>query len=93
MTLKTKMPVEQVYRILKIEDGQEKDNEYYDFLVNFANLVKTYRKENHLSNKEFADKVGVTTTLVSRVESGNKNLGIKTIIKFLSYMDKKININ
>lgn len=87
-----KLPIEQVYRILKIEDGKENDNEYYDFLLRLSNCIKEYRKKNNLSNKELADQLGVTTTLVSRIESGNKNLGLKTVIKFLTHINKKISI-
>ena len=90
MATNNKLPVEQAYRILQIEDGEDNSNEYYDFLTSLSQCIRNYRKEHNLSNKEMADKLGVTTTLVSRIESGSKNLGIKTIIKFLSHIDKKI---
>lgn len=72
------------------ESNSEAEKIYYDLLCDIANFTIKYRKANGITNKELADELGITTSLVSRIESGNKNLSIKTIAKVLAKAKGKI---
>jgi transcriptional regulator with XRE-family HTH domain len=44
-----------------------------------ARLVVKYRLENHLTQKELADKIGTSHSAISRLESGHAAVSLKTM--------------
>lgn len=46
-----------------------------------GDAIRSARKRQGLSQKEFAEKMGVTQGLVSRWESGNCNYTVKTLVQ------------
>ena len=49
--------------------------------------ITALRKENGLSQIQFAERVGISQTYVSDLESGKKNPTMKTLDDLLSYFD------
>lgn len=72
------------------EIDSEAEKIYYTLLQNIANHTIKYRKMNNITNKDLADSLGITTSLISRIESGNKNISIKTIAKLLAKTNSEI---
>lgn len=75
-----------------IDTDSEAEKIYYDLLREIANFTIKYRKANSITNKELADELGITTSLISRIESGNKNVSIKTLSKLLAKTNARIEI-
>ena len=55
-----------------------------DILVVVANYLVNYRLNHNLTQKEFADLLGMQQTMVSKLESGSYNPSFKMILK-ISY--------
>lgn len=85
-----KMPREQVLKIVGIASGDETSDLFYETLDILSKTVLQYRKENNMTNKELAEKCGITTSVMSRVESGHQNLSLRTICRVLEVIGKKI---
>ena len=79
-----KLPRDQVLRMMGVAKGDDADNLYYDTLERLATSIIEYRRENKETNKELSDRCGITTSVLSRVESGNQNISLKTICKILN---------
>lgn len=89
-----KLPTSQVLRQVGIEcytDASE--NMFYDTLRNLSTMVINYRTKNKLTNKQLADMLGITTSVMSRIESGNQNLSLKTICRVLSKIGADIQLS
>lgn len=50
------------------------------------------RKENGLSQKDLAKKLGISQQLISRIESGNENASLETLDNIAKVLNKKVNI-
>jgi len=50
------------------------------------------RKEQRLSQKNLAKKLGVSQQLISRIESGNENASLETLSNIAKALNRKINI-
>ncbi len=63
------------------EDMSEIDEilEFEEILFTISKAIINYRKENHLTQKEFAEKLKVNQTMISKLESGDYNPTFKTI--------------
>ena len=91
-----KLPPQQVLRtagMLSEDNGSGKGEDlYYDVMSSISKTVINYRHKHNLTGKQLADKAGITTSVMSRVESGNQNISLKTICKVLAVMDKTLTI-
>lgn len=79
-----KLPKSQVYRIIEDKKGNDFESFQIATLRKLSSIVKTYRREHNLTNKQLAEQCGITTSIMSRVESGYQNITIETISKVLS---------
>ena len=52
-------------------------------MYTFPDLIKQIRKESNLTQNEFAKRIGVSTVLISMIETGQKNVS-KSLVKKLS---------
>ncbi len=50
-------------------------------LSDFAIFILAYREDNHLSQRELAEKIGTTQTIISWWERGNDNPRYETLVK------------
>jgi len=51
------------------------------------------RREQGLSQKEMAKKIGVSQQLISRIEKGGENISLMTLANIGRALDKKVEIN
>jgi DNA-binding XRE family transcriptional regulator len=66
----------------------EDEIRYYDVLVELRNL----RKQKGLTQAQLAIKASVPRTTITKIESGNYNPTINTLMSIASAMDKKLQV-
>lgn len=69
----------------KIVDEEIK---YYDMLLE----IRRVRAKLNLSQQELADKAKLPRTTITKIESGNYNPTIHTLMSIASAMDKKLEV-
>ncbi|AZT91266.1 XRE family transcriptional regulator [Caldicellulosiruptor changbaiensis] len=73
--------LESPYKIVE-KYVNEEDKKYFeldDILVNIALSLINYRIKNNLTQKELAQKLGMTQAMVSKLESGEYNPTVKML--------------
>jgi DNA-binding XRE family transcriptional regulator len=55
--------------------------------------ISSIRHEQNLSQKELANKIGISQQLISRIEKGGENISLATLSKIISALGKKVEIN
>lgn len=85
-----KLPNTEVYKIIDTEAQDGADKLLTEVMASLSEFIRQYRKDNHITNKELAYKSGLTTSVMSRVESGYQNLTMSTICKVLSQIGGQI---
>ena len=56
---------------------------------NLAQFLKEKRKENNLTQEEFAERAGVALTVVRKIEQGKENLNLEKVnhvLKMFGYV-------
>lgn len=48
-------------------------------MKNLAQFLKEKRKENHLTQEQFAERAGVALTVVRKIEQGKENLNLEKV--------------
>lgn len=48
-----------------------------------SQFLKEKRKENHLTQEEFAERAGVALTVVRKIEQGKENLNLEKVNQVL----------
>lgn len=52
-------------------------------MKNLSQFLKEKRKENQLTQKEFAERAGVALTVVRKIEQGKENLNLEKVNQVL----------
>ena len=52
-------------------------------MKSLSQLVKDKRKEEKLTQEEFADRAGVALTVIRKIEQGKKNLNLSSVNQVL----------
>jgi y4mF family transcriptional regulator len=52
-------------------------------MKNLSDFLKQKRKENQLTQEEFADRAGVALTVVRKIEQGKENLNMEKVNQVL----------
>lgn len=73
----------------KILNEYNRQKPYFDL----ANQVLAYRKMAGLSQIELAEKSNTTQAIISRIENGNSNPSLATIIKIAEAINCKVSIS
>ena len=79
---------------LVYEEGVDVSDEYDDIeavVVGF--LIKEKRLENHLSQEELADKVGIAQSDLSKIERGQLNPSIKMVNRIAKGLNSNLSIS
>ena len=61
-------------------------------LVRLAFELSKLRENRHLSQAQLAAKVGMKQQVISRVESGNQNTTLETLIRIANGLGKKVEV-
>lgn len=88
-----KLPNSQALRTANLqEDGNVQDNYYYDTVARVATEIRKYRETHKITNRELARRTGLTTSMISRIESGYQNTSLRTICRVLYTIGSDIKI-
>lgn len=58
-----------------------------------ARAILTGRKEKNLSRKELSQLTGISQAYISKLENGNGNPSLKTLVKLAEVFGKKLQIS
>jgi DNA-binding XRE family transcriptional regulator len=56
-------------------------------------MLREYRKSQKLSQAEFAAKVNMPRTMISKIETGNRNVTLETLMTLAQGMGKELVID
>ncbi len=56
---------------------------YLHIMKNLSQFLKEKRKENNLTQEEFAERAGVALTVVRKIEQGKENLNLERVNQVL----------
>ena len=59
----------------------------------FIEVLIEYRMKNHLTQKEIAEKVGLSQQKISQIESGKVNPRIDLVSKIISKLGMEVTLN
>lgn len=82
------------WKMIYLLDGKE-DNEndgLYEIYYNISTAIFEYRLKNNLSQKNIAEKLGVTQSMVSKLESGDYNYTVEQLWKVSQKLGFRLNI-
>jgi len=65
---------------------------YTDINFQMAAYVFKYRTDRHLSQVELAKQIGVTSQMISKVESGNYNITLANLCYIMNKLNTHINV-
>ncbi|MCR4442713.1 MAG: helix-turn-helix transcriptional regulator [Peptococcaceae bacterium] len=64
-----------------IFSGKENSDSLYDIYYQISSAIFRYREKYNMSQKQLAEKLGVTQAMVSKLESGDYNYTIEQLWK------------
>jgi len=64
-----------------VDEETKQEFELSDILVDIACKIINYRLDNNMTQKDLADKLGITQAMVSKLESGEYNPSIEFLFK------------
>jgi len=80
-----------------ITDNPEMTFDFHEKLLTCwgANIIRKLRGEQELTQKEIAEKVGISQSFIARLENpnSNKEMSINTLVKVLNVLGYKAVIN
>ncbi len=65
----------------------------YEIYYRLSTAIFEYRRENDLSQKQLAAKLGVSQAMVSKLESGDYNYSVEQLWKISQKLGFKLNIS
>lgn len=74
------------------EQGHAQDD-LYDIYYNISTAIFDYRMKHKLSQKQLAEKLGVTQAMVSKLESGDYHYTVEQLWKIAKKLDFRLNID
>ena len=70
----------------------EEERFFIDAMSQIAGQLMAYRKQHGLTQKDLAEKLGISQSMVSKIERG-KNISIKVLSKIASKLGGRIEIS
>ena len=79
--------------LIEQDTNLKKEVELLDFKYLLIETLLSFRKENKLSQTDFANQIGVKQQVISRFEKGEVDPRLSYISKMLNGMKKEVNIS
>lgn len=77
-----------------IRGGYQKTSmESEAFEMEIAQKIQRLRIEAGISDEQMAEAIGYNTKVLSAIETGNRSIGVKTLIKYADAVGKKLIID
>lgn len=71
----------------------EEEKLFIKAMVQIGGQLLAYRKEHNLTQKELAKKLGISQSMLSKIETGDKNISIKVLAKIIAKLGGRIRIS
>lgn len=88
-----KLPNSEVYKIINKSSKKDATSLQVEIMTELSNLLHNYRKKHKITNKQLADRCGISTSIMSRVESGYQNITMETLCRVLNEVGGTIHFN
>lgn len=75
------------------ENMSDSDFTAIDYNTDISSALAVYRVLNHLTQKQMAEKIGVTQSMISKYESGLYNFTIKNIANIAEKLDMDFKVS
>ena len=75
------------------ENMSDSDFTAIDYNTDISSALAVYRVLNHLTQKQMAEKIGVTQSMISKYESGLYNFTIKNIANIAKKLDMDFKVS
>ena len=69
------------------------EDRYYEILNNISIAVVDYRVKHGFSQKQLAEMLDVSQAMVSKYESGDYNISLKSLVSLLDKLNIRMNID
>ncbi len=80
-------------RVLKSHPEIKDIYDSLEFKYKFIQILIEYRMKNHLTQRQVAEKVGLSQQKISQIESGKVNPRIDLVSKIISKLGVEITLN
>lgn len=80
------------YRKRGIKFREKKETVVNELCKKAGMQIRTSRKEQGLSQKTLAEKLGISQQVISRIEKGKENISLVTLTNILKALNKSINL-
>ncbi len=64
-----------------------------NILAQISSTIVKYRLDHQMNQKDFAEFLDVSQSMVSKIEGGNYNFSIRTLVKLCNKMNLKLDIH
>jgi len=71
----------------------EEEKVFIEVMSQIGGQLLAYRKMHNLTQKDLAKKLGVSQSMVSKIETGEKNISIRVLAKIVAALGGKIKIS
>ena len=61
-----------------------------DLARQIADKLKNFRRNLHLTQKELADRIGISQQIISRIEKGRDDMRLHTLVNIFSFLGEQI---
>ena len=78
---------------LDVNDIPSNIDMFYDLSYQLSTYIFDYRLKHKLSQKDFAEILGVKQSMISKLESGNYNISLENICNVMAKLNTKIELN
>jgi len=70
----------------------EEERIFIDAMAQIAGQLMAYRKEHNLTQKDLAEKLGISQAMVSKIERG-KNVSIRVLSRIVSKLGGRLEVS
>ncbi|WP_448374547.1 helix-turn-helix domain-containing protein [Fervidobacterium sp.] len=71
-------------------EPNKEDSQYISVLAHVAGELLAYRKKHRLTQKQLAERLGVTQAMVSKLESGDSNISVKKLAEIAAKLGESL---
>jgi len=71
----------------------EEEKVFVEAMSQIGGQLMAYRKKYNLTQKELAEKLGISQSMVSKIETGEKNVSVKVLAKIVAALGGKLKIS
>jgi transcriptional regulator with XRE-family HTH domain len=71
----------------------EEEKAFIEAMSQIGGQLMAYRKKHNLTQKDLAKKLGISQSMVSKIETGEKNISIRVLTKIVAAFGGRVRIS